>query len=94
MFANVANVSILCCGGDGTVGWLLDAMDKQQQLCYGDTAAADRPPVAVLPLGTGNDLSRVLGWGPEHDGHFTTKQAIKVLLASKLFIFYYRAACS
>ena len=38
------------------MGWVLSQIDTVQW-------AAAPPPVAVIPLGTGNDLSRSLHWG-------------------------------
>eukprot|EP00009_Paramoeba_aestuarina_P007324 CAMPEP_0201517084 /NCGR_PEP_ID=MMETSP0161_2-20130828/8291_1 /ASSEMBLY_ACC=CAM_ASM_000251 /TAXON_ID=180227 /ORGANISM="Neoparamoeba aestuarina, Strain SoJaBio B1-5/56/2" /LENGTH=463 /DNA_ID=CAMNT_0047914495 /DNA_START=357 /DNA_END=1748 /DNA_ORIENTATION=+ len=51
------NLTILACGGDGTCCWVLSVLDDMGW-------PQPYPPMAILPLGTGNDLSRALGWGP------------------------------
>lgn len=50
-----SRLRVLAAGGDGTVSWILNTVRELQ---------LDPPPaVAVMPLGTGNDLSLSFGWG-------------------------------
>ncbi|XP_056140027.1 diacylglycerol kinase delta-like isoform X1 [Lampris incognitus] len=71
LFQKFDTFRILVCGGDGSVGWVLSEIDtltlhKQCQL-------------GVLPLGTGNDLARVLGWGSACDDDTLLPQILEKL---------------
>ncbi|XP_062873210.1 diacylglycerol kinase delta-like isoform X2 [Trichomycterus rosablanca] len=71
LFHKFDTFRILVCGGDGSVGWVLSEIDtlmlhKQCQL-------------GVLPLGTGNDLARVLGWGSACDDDTQLPQILEKL---------------
>ncbi|PSN40119.1 hypothetical protein C0J52_19377 [Blattella germanica] len=59
LFRHFDPFRILVCSGDGSVGWVLSEIDRLNlhKQCQ----------VGVLPLGTGNDLARVLGWGSSCD---------------------------
>uniref|UniRef100_A0A0N4Z1N0 Diacylglycerol kinase n=1 Tax=Parastrongyloides trichosuri TaxID=131310 RepID=A0A0N4Z1N0_PARTI len=56
-FKNIENYRIIVGGGDGTITWVQEAFDRCGY--NGD----NRPPMMILPIGTGNDLSRSLKWG-------------------------------
>lgn len=59
---------VIICGGDGTILWVVEEVVKagvdMGKVCFG-----------VIPIGTGNDFSRSLGWGtaPVHFHHSQTQ---------------------
>ena len=58
------DLRFVAAGGDGTVSWAAE-------LIFDACAAAGTrnvPPIAVLCLGTGNELARVTGWGAGFHG--------------------------
>ena len=55
-FLVLSRLRILVCGGDGTVSWIISTLENMK-------LERRWPPIAILPLGTGNDLARIHGWG-------------------------------
>ncbi|XP_057792463.1 diacylglycerol kinase 5-like [Salvia miltiorrhiza] len=54
------NLKIIVAGGDGTAGWLLGVVS--------DLKLSQPPPIATMPLGTGNNLPFAFGWGKRNPG--------------------------
>jgi hypothetical protein len=66
-FSAMTRLRILVCGGDGTVSWIVSAIERMELQRW--------PPIAILPLGTGNDLARIHGWG----GGYNNESLIGIL---------------
>ncbi|CAH8457410.1 unnamed protein product [Heterobilharzia americana] len=77
-FRHLVSYKVLVCGGDGTVGWTLSCLD-----IVGQDAACNAPPIAPLPLGTGNDLSRVLRWGSGYSSDDDPLTILKDVVAAE-----------
>ncbi|XP_076905503.1 diacylglycerol kinase 1-like [Bidens hawaiensis] len=61
---------IIVAGGDGTAGWILGVIS--------DLHLTQPPPVATVPLGTGNNLPFAFGWGKKNPG--TDLESVKMFL--------------
>nr|GLL17756.1 diacylglycerol kinase 5-like isoform X1 [Ipomoea trifida] len=61
---------IIVAGGDGTAGWLLGVVSDLKLACP--------PPIATVPLGTGNNLPFSFGWGKKNPG--TDCSSVKAFL--------------
>ncbi|XP_047308593.1 diacylglycerol kinase 7-like [Impatiens glandulifera] len=64
---------VVVAGGDGTVGWILGCLSVLYQ-----EKREPVPPTAIIPLGTGNDLSRSFCWGGSFP--FNWKASVKTTL--------------
>ncbi|EPS67401.1 hypothetical protein M569_07374, partial [Genlisea aurea] len=66
----MSRLRIIVAGGDGTVGWILGVIS--------DLKLEQQPPIATLPLGTGNNIPFSFGWGKKNPG--TSRHSVKAFL--------------
>lgn len=52
-------IRIVVAGGDGTFSWVANAVEKRNM---------SHCRLIIIPLGSGNDMSRALGWGKKYPG--------------------------
>jgi diacylglycerol kinase (ATP) len=52
---------VIACGGDGTIMFVIE------EIMHFGGIDFNKICLGVLPLGTGNDFSRALGWGGAFD---------------------------
>lgn len=62
---------IVVAGGDGTIGWVLNTLDKM--------SLKNPPTLVLLPLGTGNDLARSIGYGSGEDSSLNVRTYLQKL---------------
>lgn len=65
---------VIICGGDGTIPWVLSEL-------LGLGVDLMRIVLGIIPIGTGNDFSRSLGWGsscPKLSGKDMSRLAVLV----------------
>lgn len=67
-------LKIIVAGGDGTAGWLLGVVS--------DLKLSRSPPIATMPLGTGNNLPFAFGWGKKNPG--TDRRSVELFLKQVL----------
>ncbi|XP_078171231.1 diacylglycerol kinase 1-like [Carex rostrata] len=61
---------LIVAGGDGTASWLFGVIS--------DLKLSNAPPIATIPLGTGNNIPFSLGWGKKNPG--TDRQSVISIL--------------
>lgn len=62
-FACLPNLRLAIVGGDGTIGWIIACVEALKDEFKSNGRDWKPPPIAIMPVGTGNDLARCLGWG-------------------------------